>query len=389
MDLQEIRAGRLNSLPKGMRFLVAFAVGLAVAIALYWIYAVLMPELRGYEQWGWLWKTLFYGLVLYLGLWAFRFASSPNAQRVALGWPFQPLSQRLPSDKNIWDWLTLIGGTTLIGIVASIISFFVTQSNQDSASMLQDRKERQQILNDYIREMTSLVKSQSYNNMTPELKTAISTRTLNALEDLSKDHVRQGYILRFAVRSFPGFTCHEEEMADPRRSCPMPSNIAIRDIQLVNFRRLKNSKVPRGLFEGADLTGANLKNLVLEDSLLTSANLTNANLSKAYLTDVSLESAKLDGADLSEAVLVKTNLKYATGLHSVRLDGAAISTDSDLPNDFNPCELMESKKLLIRAPQAIAQMSPGERVKTMNKHRAAFYTKYGCYPWPIENAQNK
>ena len=94
-------------------------------------------------------------------------------------------AERLPQGKTIWDWLDLVGGTALLGIAASIISFFITQSNQETASLMQDRKERQQVLNDYIREMRSLIKTQKYDSMNSELKSAISTRTLNALEDLN------------------------------------------------------------------------------------------------------------------------------------------------------------------------------------------------------------
>ena len=375
---------------KAWRFLAFFSGTLVAVLALYWVYAVVMPELKGYEKWGWLWKTFYYGLILYLGLLVFRFASSPQAGTIALGWPFQPLSDRLPRDKNIWDWLNLVGGPALLGIIASIISFFVTQSNQETASMLQDRKERQQILNDYVREMTSLIKSQPYSSMNVELKTAISTRTLNALEDLKDDHLRQGYVLRFAVRAFPDFSCTEEEIAqkvsDPTRklSCPMPPNIDIRGIQLSNFRRSRNSKIPSDLFLGTDLRDANLKKVYLEDSRLSNVNLQGADLSEAYLDTVRLDSAAMDQwTNLSRTKLVKVDLSNTTGLNSAILDGVSISSDSVLPSNFNPCELVEDGKIAISVPIEIKQMNLDHRIKQQNLAREQFKRRYGCPPWPI------
>ena len=78
------------------------------------------------------------------------------------------------------------------------------------------------------------------------------------------------------------------------------------------------------VLEGADLSGANLKDLYLLNANLTDANLSNADLAGTYLDYAELNGANLTGADLADAVLDGANLTGANAA-GANFAGAAFS----------------------------------------------------------------
>lgn len=302
---------RFPTLPPAICFLLMFLLGLGLVVLIAWIYAYWLPELPDYDRWEALYRLVFYGLVLLLVLLLIKVVPASTSCARTISWPFASVQRLLPQ-KPAWEWLKLVGGTTLLGIVAGLISFLVTQSTQETALRLQDKKERQQLLTDYMNDMTQLLKGASYSNMRDELKVAISSRTLNTLEALEGDGSRQGYVLRFASRAFPNFTC---PLKVDEKFCKMPANISLNGVSLKGFKVNATNRIEEDLFEGVDLREADL-----EGSDFTRANLNGAHMERANLSKVNFGSktpfgeARFAGAKLKGSIFQGSDLSEVPDL---------------------------------------------------------------------------
>lgn len=289
-------------------FLLTFLFGLGLVVLIAWIYANCLPKLPDYDRWEALYRLVFYGLVVLLVLVLIKVIPSSSSCARAISWPFSSIRGLLPKPEKPWDWLEIIGGTTLLGILASVISFLVTQSTQENALRLQNDKERQQLLTDYMKDMTQLIKGASYANMGDELKVAISSRTLNTLEALEGDGSRQGYALRFASRAFPNFTCPQND----DKVCQLPSNISLHGISLKGYNIEKSNTSPQELLVEADLVDADLEGSDFAGANLSGAKMAGAILSRArfgsetvFNRTTQFANAKLDGAEFLGSDLSK------------------------------------------------------------------------------------
>ena len=233
--------------------------------------------------------------------------------------------------KTRWDWVKILGGPTLFGAIAGVASFMFNQSNQSLTKMLATEKEREQIMNSYISDMTSMLANNKWIKFTHDSRLAISTRTLNTLEGLQKDGLRQGIALRFASRVFPDFICLNSDyledepmrhqiMTGQDERCRWPSNISLHKIRLQHFHIDETNDLYRGMLRYADLRRANLSESHLLRADLWGADLRHANLSATFyspLTDLrkvnfenaNIDQATFDGTDIGNTEIVETNLR--------------------------------------------------------------------------------
>lgn len=225
--------------------------------------------------------------------------------------------------KTSWDWIKILGGPTLFGAIAGVVSFMYNQSNQSLSKLLATEKEREQIMNSFVSDMTSLLSRKKWIGLTHDSRLAISTRTLNTLESLQHDGPRQGIAFRFASRVFPDFICLNSEyqedepkqykiMHEQDPNCKWPSNISLQKVQLQSFDIVESNDFYRGTFRFADLRWANLSDSDLQRADLEGADLSNANLAKSRFSPLTnLVEANFHGADINGALFDGTDVRQA------------------------------------------------------------------------------
>jgi hypothetical protein len=234
--------------------------------------------------------------------------------------------------KTRWDWIKILGGPTLFGAIAGVASFLYNQSNQSLTKMLATEKEREQIMNSYISDMTSMLKNAKWNKFTHDSRLAISTRTLNTLEGLQKDGLRQGITLRFASRVFPDFIClesdylerepelHHQIMSAQNERCLWPSNISLYKIRLKHFHIDETNDLYRGMLKSADLRRADLSDSQLLRADLHNADLRHANLSGTFFSPLTdLRNANFENADIDKATFDGTDIRNTHHVETNRI----------------------------------------------------------------------
>ncbi len=328
---------KLRPLPPAISFFLIFLLGIVLAVLIAWLYTSWLPDRPSFDRWASLYRLAFYGLVLMGVLVAIKVVPTSTHLAKAITWPFSSIKVLLPQPEKPWQWLELIGGATFLGIVASVISFFVTQSTQESALRLQDQKERQELLTNYMNDMTQLIKEKPYNEMSNELKVAISSRTLNTLEALQGDGSRQGHVLRFAVRAFPNFTC-------ANKSCRIPANISLRKISLKGFEIDGKNGIPSDLFVEANLREADMEESDLRRASLRGANMEGATLRKVKFGSEGFGIATFKGARLEGSEFLGSDLSEAKDFHEAifrKAEPVILSFNSRLYEGFPYCKLLK------------------------------------------------
>lgn len=322
-------------------FIILFAVGLLAVCFLQLIHIQLLPYGRGFAwqigglslKLGLLVDTFFYATILFILLLSLRVLVDPKMawMRRRLLYPFRPLGEIFNETKP-FKWLELIGGPALISAVVGLISFFVTQSQNDLTKQLTDAEQKRTIAYDYIQEMTHLIdNNESEEDWTDSLKIAVSTRTLNTLEALEEGdftpidtsaRTLQGYILRFALRTFPYFPCSDRQLREGDFSkCPIPKNISLKGILLTGFEiEQLNKQIPIQLFKEVDLMFANLDNSKLDAADLDTTQFQHASLRNvSFSKNTRLWKTNFKNADLADAKFRDATIIDVEGLHKATL----------------------------------------------------------------------
>jgi hypothetical protein len=341
-------------------------------------------------------RGLLYAIIVFGILLLVRCLPTFNFARDGLSWFIKPFQEHIPRRK-LWDWLQLIGGSSILGLFVGIVGFSISSSNQQQARILQqrqenlskrlqkrqeelakrlqDEKEKQGILTTYINDMTGLIErnpgyfnnedykgiysptlerypstTQPMASTKPKLFIAVGTRTLNAIDSLSGDGDRQGQVLRFAVRAFPDIFCSVSSRDGKTLNCSLPENLDVKGIVLRKFDITQSNSTPKDLFankelvkadlSGSTFDGAKFPSTSFRDAILNSTTFTrNSYLYGANFAKAKLLNAQFSGADLSQVL----NLSEAV------FGNTAMSVDVVVPEKFKPtlCKLIKDKKVLI------------------------------------------
>lgn len=182
--------------------------------------------------------------------------------------------------KTIWDWLKVVA-VPIAGFILGGVFAIVAQMAGRRAELereLATERERQEILQSYLIQMTQLMLSDALKSDSEGVagRAVASALTFAALRML--DETRKGILVRFL---------HESQLI--RRDGPTIS---------MAFADLKGADL-----SSADLSGSDLGGAILIAADLKFANLSEANLYGADLTDANLYEANLTGADLTDAIL--------------------------------------------------------------------------------------
>ncbi len=178
--------------------------------------------------------------------------------------------------KKLWDWLDLLLVPSILAIGISLIEINENKAQRYSLN----EQYKQQILRDYLEEMTNLIfnkqKMKTLRNgkeYSPE-REVLASKTYAILEILGEDKKRKSQIIRFIGNS------------------SLSRLIAIRRSKLNNLD-----------LSDVDLTGADLRKTDLSNTKLKGANLKEANLKEANLCGTDLSNTNLENT-------IFTNAKY-------------------------------------------------------------------------------
>lgn len=341
-------------------------------------------------------RGLLYSVIVFGILLLVRCLPTFSLARDGLSWFIQPFQEHIPRRK-LWDWLQLIGGSSILGLFVGIVGFSISSSNQQQARILQQRqedlskrlqkrqevlakrlqddKEKQGILTTYINDMTGLIErnpgyfdnedykgihspalerdpsaTQPMASTKPKLFIAVGTRTLNAIDSLSGDGDRQGQVLRFAVRAFPDIFCTISSRDGSTLSCSLPENLDVKGIVLRKFDITQSNSTPKDLFANKELTKADLSGSTFDGAIFSSTSFRDATLNNttftrnSYLYGVNFANAKLLNAQFSGA-----DLSQVLNLSKAVFGNTEMSVDVVVPEEFKSilCEHIKAKKVFI------------------------------------------
>jgi uncharacterized protein YjbI with pentapeptide repeats len=212
-------------------------------------------------------------------------------------------------------------------MLVGVGGYILNESNQSLTKVLASRRENEELMKSYIQDMAAILSAKKWIEFNQDQRVAISTRTLNTLEALENDPLRQGIVFRFATRVFPDFICLNSKYdARERRPhaitttenqlCNWPKNVSLSGIALNGLRIDDTNSIYRGT----------LKEAVMHRANLADSDFTLADLQHADLQDADLQSSRFSAL----TILNNTNLKGAK-LDGAIFDGTDLSNTKSIP----------------------------------------------------------
>jgi uncharacterized protein YjbI with pentapeptide repeats len=248
------------------------------------------------------------------------------------------------TEKELWDWLMLIGVLAIPIAVAFgtlLISLQQTQSSQQASErqhqtdiQIANDQQQEATLQTYLDNMSNLLLNHQLlasKHSGDEVRVVARSWTLTTLRRL--DPTRKKVVLKFLYEA--GLIGGYDNGSGKRRDAIVALNDA--DLSSVKLGVVNMSYVN---LSGAILRDADLSQATLNDANLSQATLNDANLSQATLNYTILSGANLGGANLSSADLSSADLSSAdlsdahlrnTTLIETNLSSAALGR-ADLSN---------------------------------------------------------
>src|SRR6266487_6915719 len=254
-------------------------------------------------------------------------------------------------EKDLWDWLMLIG----VIAIPIALAFGTLQFSQQQALSSRQASERQhqtdiQIANDqqqeatlqsYLDHISDLLlnhKLLASKNSEDEVRDVARIWTLTALQRL--DPTRKKVVLKFLYEA--GLIGGYESINGSGKR--LDAIVALNDADLSGIKlggvnlsyvnlsgaNLRDADLSQANLNYADLSGANLSSgtnlggAILSFADLSGANLGGTNLDGAILSSADLRGADVSHADLRDSTLIETNLSEAT-LGGANLSSADLS----------------------------------------------------------------
>lgn len=198
------------------------------------------------------------------------------------------------------EWISAIG----LPITTFIVAYFLNKRQKDREKNREDSNRKQEILKNYLSEMSGLLKDQDLNSIQPNSSVANLCKafTISTLSQLDSER----NILATAFLTQMGITTNQWGIL---KGAHFPKTNFVRAL-------LNEANLTKANFESADLSRANLNKADLRNAELMYAKfnytyLKGANLKEANLEMAELEGAVLNYAILNDSVLSKVNLEGA------------------------------------------------------------------------------
>ena len=263
----------------------------------------------------------------------------PTLQRF---WTWTELGGKKP-----WDYLELLVVPLFLALATLYISDqssrsqkkadiarasqekLAAQSESEKDQKLANQRYRQNALESYLDDMTSLIeKGLLDETKNKQLKTIARARTITTLKILDGESNRMvieflrtaGLIGEFDIASPPPVTLSGADLKGA-------------DLAGVNLSRLS---LGSSLFQGADLSGAYLNFSSMREVNFNGANLSGAIIRGSDLTDAQLENTNLSKANLQGSNLAFSNLRNANLSNAYLRGGGSRPLAKDYINDKPP-----------------------------------------------------
>lgn len=225
--------------------------------------------------------------------------------------------------RDLWDWLQLlfVPGALLVG------GYFLTRAENRHALKLQTRRESEQALQAYFKQMTELLlhENLSGSGAGAVVRSVARAHTLTVLRQV--DVVGKGLVVEFLIEACLCIPVGEAECI-----------VSLRDAELqgaiLSGANLQGAELQGANLQKAGLFGARLQAVHLEGADLTEADLSCANLQGANLFGATLDRARLDFANLEGVFFKRASLKGAR-LRMARLRGATFVRAETKGADFS------------------------------------------------------
>ncbi len=239
------------------------------------------------------------------------------------------------TEKELWDWLMLIGVLAIPIAVAFgtlLISLQQTQSSQQASEkqhqtdiQIANDQQQEATLQTYLDNMSDLLLNHQLlasKHPGDEVRDVARIWTLTTLRRL--DPTRKQVVLKFLYEA--GLIGGYYNGSGKRREAIVALNdadlsgvkLGVVNLSYVNLSGailrgadLSQATLNYANLSGATLNDANLSGAELNYTLLSGANLGGATLSSADLSSVDLSGAELSDAHLSNTTLIETNLSSA------------------------------------------------------------------------------
>lgn len=316
----------LNGLAQFLSPLIFLAFGVVLVV----VFSILRQEIENapcihesicYSTHPYVYHILFYGITIIVTYAIIRLSFLLALTRRIWRVSFSSLINT-SDHKTIWDWIRVLGAPSIFAMLVGVGGYILNESNQSLTKVLASRRENEELMKSYIQDMAAILSTKKWIEFNQDQRVAISTRTLNTLEALENDPLRQGIVFRFATRVFPDFICLNSKYDARERR---PHAITTTENQLCNWPK------------NVSLSGIALNGLRIDDTnSIYRGTLKEAVMHRANLADSDFTLADLQHADLQDADLQSSRFSALTILNNTNLDGAkldgAIFDGTDLSN---------------------------------------------------------
>lgn len=246
-------------------------------------------------------------------------------------------------DKTVWDLLQLLITPLFIAILASgLTAWFNNQENNRSEALearriaeqrsIEADRANQVTLENFYTTMKEFLLEEDLRNSqeNSEVRSIARAMTLSTLRSLDGD--RKGLLIKFLFESkLITNWCQSEAVIIGLAGADLENaNLTGSGLYCVDFdgANLYNANLSDTYLEGATFYGANLSNVeAIESNLILStldqAKLESADLSRADISSSNLVGAELQGTNLTGASLIQSDLSYAD-LTGADLTGAKL-----------------------------------------------------------------
>jgi len=174
--------------------------------------------------------------------------------------------------KTLWDWLQILVVPVALATGALYIDI--------AASYIAADRQREESMNDYFREMTSLLLEHNLRqaDKASEVRSIARVRTLTTLRKM--DGGRKGFIMLFLSES--KLISRDDPIISLSGANLLRADLT--GIELSNTD-LQNVYLHQAKFDHTELHGANLTNAVLTEAKIEDTNLMDAHLCNTYFPD--------------------------------------------------------------------------------------------------------
>lgn len=252
----------------------------------------------------------FVGFVIYLAI-------APNPP-VWTGFGESIKDEKKEAAKTLWDWLDLL----IIPAAIALIGWSFSQVEKIKTKKREEERSQNEVLESFLKTMTDLIIDNNiYNNPTQQTLAIARARINIAFSNLNGQ--RKGQVLQFLYESDLIDINPKLKLLGANIQDAVLDEIVLGKSEIkgayFNYASIQNANLNGAILIGSDFSYANLSKSLVVNVDLSYANLTRAKLKNMDLTSVNFEGANLTGANLKKSKILKTQLDSIRDKHKIKI----------------------------------------------------------------------